>query len=48
MLAGDCFKRFVVGVHVNVPTVDILVKLLKSKHVHFAFDVGVATFRFGE
>ena len=40
VLARDRFKRFVVGVYVNVPTVDILVKSLKSKHdaEHFAFD----------
>ena len=45
MFGIDGLKRIMVHMHVHVPSIDVLVESLKSKHdaQHFAFNVGVAT-----
>ena len=50
MFSVDGLKRFVVRMHFHVPSIDVLVESLKSKHdaQHFAFNVGVATFCFSQ
>ena len=42
--------RFMVRMHFHMPSIDVLVESLKSKHdaQHFAFSVGVATFCFSQ
>ena len=42
----DGVKRFMVRMYFHVPSIDVFVESLKSKHdaQHFAFKVGVATF----
>ena len=46
MLGVDGLKRFMVRMHFHVPSIDVLVESLKSKHdsQYFALNVGVATF----
>ena len=50
MFGVDGLKRFMVRMHFHVPSIDVLVESLKSKHdaQHFALNVGVATFCFSQ
>ena len=50
MFGVDGLMRFMVRMHVHVPSIDVLVESLKSEHdaQHFAFNVGVATFCFSQ
>ena len=50
MFGVDGLKRFRVRMHFHLPSIDLFVESLKSKHdaQHFAFYVGVATFCFSQ
>ena len=50
MFSVDGLKRFMVSMHFHVPSIDVLVESLKSKHdaQHVAFNVGVTTFCFSQ
>ena len=50
MFVVDGLKRCMVRMHFHVPSIEVLVESLKSKHdaQHFVFNVGVATLCFSQ